>query len=225
MKWTIKAISILVVFLSVVGAVSAVEGPVWPVKVGDNGRYFVDQQGRPVFWMGTTQWQLFREYAVEDARTILERTADKGFVFAQVMLAGVGDGTKANVYGDKPWLDDDPLTPNEAYFKNVDAVLQIARENNVNISMMLFHQRYRKHITVDNARQLGRRPVGPGDMHPLSRMQRESHSSLCDKGYSNTPRIHRSHVVATPHQPARVLPENVPDTASSEGQRPRQISS
>jgi hypothetical protein len=89
---------------------------------------------------------------MEDARTILEKTKDKGFVFAQVMLMGVGDGTKPNIYGEKPWINDNPLTPNEAYFKNVDAVVQIARENNVNISMTLFHQRYRKYITVANAR-------------------------------------------------------------------------
>ena len=126
--------------------------PAYPVKVSENGRYFVDQKGNPVFWMGTTQWQLFREYKLEDARTILEKTASHGFVFAQVMLMGVGDGTKANVYGDKPWINDNPLTPNEAYFKNVDAVLGIARQNGVNISMTLYHQRYRKHITVDNAR-------------------------------------------------------------------------
>ncbi len=156
MKQTVKTVLLLVVFLSAVDGVWATEKPVWPVKVSDNGRYFVDQQGRPVFWMGTTQWQLLREYTIEDARTILEKTADKGFVFAQVMLMGVGDGTKANVYGHKPWIDDNPLTPNEAYFKNVDAVLQIARENNVNISMTLYHQRYRKHITVDNARAWAR---------------------------------------------------------------------
>jgi Protein of unknown function (DUF4038)/Putative collagen-binding domain of a collagenase len=128
------------------------EEPIYPVKVSPNGRYFVDQQGKPVFWLGTTQWQLFREYTLDDARLIIERSKDKGFVFIQVMLMGVGDGTKSNVHGQKPWTDDDPLTPNEAYFKNVDAILQVARENNMNISMTLFHQRYRKAITLDKAR-------------------------------------------------------------------------
>jgi hypothetical protein len=152
MGQAVKTIALLVVSLFIAGSVTGAERPAWPVKVSDNGRYFVDQKGSPVFWMGTTQWQLFRDYTVEDARTILEKTADKGFVFAQVMLMGVGDGTKANVYGQKPWIDDNPLTPNEAYFKNVDAVLKIARENNVSISMTLYHQRYRKHITVDNGK-------------------------------------------------------------------------
>ena len=129
---------------------------VYPVKVSENGRCFIDQKGDPVFWLGTTQWQLFREYTLEDARTILEKTKAKGFAFAQVMLMGVGDGTKPNVYGEKPWIDNNPLAPNEAYFKNVDAVVRIARENNVVISMTLYHQRYRKHITVENARAWAR---------------------------------------------------------------------
>jgi hypothetical protein len=126
--------------------------PVYPLKVSQNGRCFVDQRGEPVFWLGTTQWELFRQYRLEDARTIIRKSKEKGFAFAQVMLMGVGDGTKANVYGEKPWIGDNPLTPNEAYFKNVDAVLDIAREHNFVISMTLYHQRYRQHITLDNAR-------------------------------------------------------------------------
>ncbi len=128
----------------------------FPVKVSENKRYFVDQKGTPVFWLGTTQWQLFREYKREDARTILEKSHEKGFVFAQVMLMGVGDGTKANVYGEKPWIDNNPLTPNEAYFKNVDAIVDMARENDLAISMTVYHQRYRKCITVANARAWGK---------------------------------------------------------------------
>jgi hypothetical protein len=68
------------------------------------------------------------------------------------MLLGVGDGTKTNVYGEKPWIDDNPLTPNERYFTNVDAVVRTARENNLIISMTMFHQRYRKAITLEKAR-------------------------------------------------------------------------
>ena len=145
----IVRLTVLALFLPP-GATAA--EPVYPVKVSENGRYFVDQKGTPVFWMGTTQWQLFREYSLVDARTILEKSKEKGFAFVQVMLMGVGDGTKPNIKGEKPWIDNDPLRPNEEYFRNVDAVVQIARELNVNISMTMFHQRYRKFITLQNAR-------------------------------------------------------------------------
>jgi hypothetical protein len=30
-------------------------------RVSPDGRYFVDQDGTPVFWLGTTQWQLFHD--------------------------------------------------------------------------------------------------------------------------------------------------------------------
>jgi len=64
---------------------------------------------------------------------------------------GVGDGTTPNVYGQRPWINNDPLTPNEAYFTNVDAVLRAARDNNLTISMTMYHQRYRKSITLEKA--------------------------------------------------------------------------
>jgi len=64
----------------------------------------------------------------------------------------VGDGSRTNVYGQKPWLDDNPLTPNEAYFQNVDAVLQAARERDLILYLMPYHQTCRKRITIANAR-------------------------------------------------------------------------
>ena len=151
MKTTTQSVSLVIAALLILTTSSLAGEPVYPVKVSANGRYFVDQKDNPVFWLGTTQWQLFREYSREDARTIIEKSKDKGFAFIQVMLMGVGDGTKPNIHGEKPWIDNNPLTPNEAYFREVDAIVQIARENNVVISMTLFHQRYRKFITRDKA--------------------------------------------------------------------------
>jgi hypothetical protein len=150
LKWALLAVSALSTAAFTIDARAG--GPVYPLKVSENRRYFTDQQGDPVFWLGTTQWQLFREYTLEEARMIIEKTKGHGFAFAQVMLLGVGDGTKPNVYGQKPFLNNDPLTPNEDYFKHVDAVVQIARENNLVISMTIFHQRWRNLITREKAR-------------------------------------------------------------------------
>lgn len=100
----------MIISLPIPRPIVAGERTLYPIKVSHNGRYFVERDGKPIFWLGTTQWQLFREYTIEEARTILEKTADKGFAFTQVMLRGVGDGTKPNVYGQKPWINDDPLS-------------------------------------------------------------------------------------------------------------------
>ncbi len=132
------------------------EDPALPVKVSPNGRYFTGQDGQPLFWLGTTQWELFRGYSLEDARTILEKTRSHGFTFVQVMVVGVSDGTKPNVQGEKPWINDNPLTPNEAYFKNVDAVVQAAQEENLTILLTTYHQSWRKCITAENARAWAR---------------------------------------------------------------------
>ena len=148
----VKRIILLVPLLLVFAVSVLAEEAVYPVKVSEDRRYFVDQNGNPVFWLGTTQWQIFREYTLDEAEVILENVKNKGFAFVQAMLMGVGDGTVPNVYGEKPWINNDPLTPNEAYFKNVDSVIQIARENNVVFSVTLYHQRYRNCITIKNAR-------------------------------------------------------------------------
>jgi hypothetical protein len=147
-----KRIIFLAPFLLIFAVSASARQPVYPVKVSENGRYFVDQKDNPVFWLGTTQWQIFREYKLDEARITIESVRKNGFSFIQAMLMGVGDGTKPNVYGEKPWINDDPLTPNEAYFKNVDAVIRIAQKNNVVFSITLYHQRYRKFITQSNAR-------------------------------------------------------------------------
>ena len=147
-----KRIIFLVPFLLIFVVSASAGQPVYPVKVSENGRYFVDQKDNPIFWLGTTQWQIFREYTLDEARITIESVRKNGFSFIQAMLMGVGDGTKPNVYGEKPWINDDPLTPNEAYFKNVDSVIRIAHENNVVFSITLYHQRYRNYITLSNAR-------------------------------------------------------------------------
>jgi len=152
MKTTATRAVLLLASLFVIQSSALAEQAVLPVKASENGRYLVDQNGKPVFWLGITQWQIFRGYTREEARTILENAGNKGFAFVQAMLMGVGDGTQPNVYGEKPWINDDPRTPNEAYFKNADSVIRIARDNNLIISLTLYHQRYRKSITLRNAR-------------------------------------------------------------------------
>jgi hypothetical protein len=124
---------------------------VHPIRVSANQRYFVDPDGHPVFWLGTTQWQLFREFTLDEARLIIEKSKATGFEVIQVMLLGVGDGTRPNLHAEKPCHDDDPGAPNEVYFQNVDAIMEIAQESDIAISMTVFHQRYRKLITIEKA--------------------------------------------------------------------------
>lgn len=123
----------------------------FPLKVSANGRYFVDQNDAAFFWLGTTQWELFHGNSFDDARTIIELSRINGFTVIQVKLLG-GDCTKPNAHGHKAMIDDDPAKPNDAYFKNVDAVIKLAADNDMIILPAIYHQRYRNYITMQNAR-------------------------------------------------------------------------
>ena len=150
---SLKNVVLLLALSFVAGSIAPAQQTALPIKVSQNGRYFVDQNGKAVFWLGTTQWELVHGFTQENARIILEESRKNGFTFVQVKLMGGGDGTKPNVYGQKAWVNDDPLTPNEAYFKNVDAVIRMARDNGLVILPSIYHQSYRKHITEANARR------------------------------------------------------------------------
>jgi hypothetical protein len=130
--------------------------PRFPVKVSRNGRYFVDQAGAPVFWLGTTQWELFRGYTQAEAREIIEGSSNAGFTFIQTKLLGGGDGTRPNTEGEKPFLNDDPLTPNEAYFRNVDALVKAAAGQSMIISFSIFHQSYKALFPLEKVRPWAR---------------------------------------------------------------------
>ena len=123
-----------------------------PMGVSQTGRYFVDAKGEPFYFLADTQWELFRRYSLSEARLILENRKAKGFTVAMVMLTGVGDGTGPNLAGHHPWLNDDPATPNPAYFTNVDAVVKLALANDIQLLIGIYHQTYGSRMTGDNAR-------------------------------------------------------------------------
>jgi hypothetical protein len=68
------------------------------LKVSENKRYLVDENGDPFFWLGDTGWLLFSKLNQEDADKYLTDRAAKGFNVVQVMMLH-GLGAK-NVYGD-----------------------------------------------------------------------------------------------------------------------------
>jgi hypothetical protein len=142
--------------ITVIGALAAgllgTEAATGPIRVSQNGRYFVDAQGAPFYFLADTQWELFRRYSLSEAKLILENRKTKGFSVIMVMLTGVGRGTNPNLDGHCPWLNDNPATPNPMYFTNVDAVVQLAQANDIHLLIGIYHQTYGSRMTVDNAK-------------------------------------------------------------------------
>ena len=102
------------------------------LAVSANGRYFVDQNGKPFFYLGDTCWLLFQRLDREELDEYLKDRAAKGFTVIQAyVLRGLGkqhpDGN-SSLLDATPLLDRDPTRPNEEFFKNVDYVVNRANE-------------------------------------------------------------------------------------------------
>jgi hypothetical protein len=102
------------------------------LKVSANGRYFVDQDGKPFFYLGDTAWLIFQRLDRKEVDEYLKDRVDKGFTVLQAyVVRGLDkrhpDGS-VSLVGGPPFTDRDPTKPNEAFFKNVDHVIDRANE-------------------------------------------------------------------------------------------------
>jgi hypothetical protein len=125
-----------------------------PIRVSENGRYFVDGNGDPFYWLGDTQWELFVDFDLEEVEAVCEDRRVKGFSALQIMLLGLDAVTRTNINGDSPFINDDPETPNEAFFLLVDSIVEIADQKELVLVIGIYHKRdqWSNYITVSNAR-------------------------------------------------------------------------
>src|SRR5450432_567449 len=112
------------------------------LKVSQNRRFLVHEDGAPFFWLGDTAWELFHRLNLEDTDLYLSDRAEKGFSVIQAVVLAEMDGLHIpNAYGYNPfYLDDagipDPSKPVEAYFAHVDAVVDMACQKGLVIGML-----------------------------------------------------------------------------------------
>ena len=118
------------------------------IKVSSNGRYFVDRNGKPLFWQGDTEWELFHVFSVSDAKELLQKRREQGFNVIQVMVTGLYPemsnkwgamrGKKAGEFL-QAWLENDPLNPNEKYFERMDAIVKAAAQYDMILVIGVYH--------------------------------------------------------------------------------------
>jgi hypothetical protein len=127
-----------------------------PIAVSDDGRYFVRTDGEPFFWLGDTQWELFRLFTLAEVSDILDSRHRLGFTCLQIMLVGVDP--LENVEGELPWLDGDPTRPNEKYFEHVDKVIALCgRYEGLTLVVGVYHTvRMKGVVHTGNARSWAR---------------------------------------------------------------------
>src|SRR4051794_10182988 len=107
------------------------------LKVSENHRYLVTEDGRPFFYLGDTAWELFHRLNREQAEKYLCDRAEKQFTVVQAVALAEFDGIREpNAYGDRPLTDEDPTNPNDAYFKHVDFVVDKAAELGLYVGLL-----------------------------------------------------------------------------------------
>jgi hypothetical protein len=107
------------------------------LKVSENKRFLVFEDGTPFFYLGDTGWELFHRLNKADAEKYLENRRAKGFTVIQaVALAELDGNNTPNAEGNKPLIDNDPLRLNEAYWKHVDWVIKKASEKGIFIGLL-----------------------------------------------------------------------------------------
>lgn len=98
----------------------------FPIKISENGRYFVDSNNNPFLWHGDTCWKLLWEFTLDEAREYLTDRAKRGFTVIQLHMLP-HRVYQANRNGDMPFSEAGTITKiNEAYFNHADTVIKMA---------------------------------------------------------------------------------------------------
>ncbi len=107
------------------------------LKVSENKRFLVFEDGTPFFYLGDTGWELFHRLNKQETEKYLENRRAKGFTVIQAVALAELDGLNTpNAEGNRPLIDNDPLKPNEAYFAHVDWVIRKAAEKGIFIGLL-----------------------------------------------------------------------------------------
>ncbi|MBR9998144.1 MAG: glycoside hydrolase family 140 protein [Cyclobacteriaceae bacterium] len=107
------------------------------LKISEDGRFMIRQDGKPFFFLGDTAWELFHRLNREEADLYLSNRADKGFTVIQTVVLAELDGLiDPNPYGQVPLKDLDPARPNEDYFSHVDYIVNKAAALGLMIGML-----------------------------------------------------------------------------------------
>jgi len=117
------------------------------LKVSENGRFLVTEDGEPFFWLGDTGWLLFNKMTREEAGTYLEDRKKKGFNVIQVMVLHDVPHS-VNVYGDSALVNLDVSKPDTTqgntatdsvqydFWDHIDYVVDKAAEKGIYMALV-----------------------------------------------------------------------------------------
>ncbi|MEN9938320.1 MAG: hypothetical protein RLZZ387_4899 [Chloroflexota bacterium] len=111
--------------------------PLPRVRVSDNRRFLVTEDGAPFFWLGDTAWELFHRLTREEIAHLLDNRRDNGFSVIQAVALAEFDGLHTpNAYGHTPLIEDDLTRPNELYWQLVDEAIDMAADRGLYVGLL-----------------------------------------------------------------------------------------
>ncbi|HUW83283.1 MAG TPA: glycoside hydrolase family 140 protein [Phycisphaerae bacterium] len=117
------------------------------LSVSPNRRHFVDQHGQPFFYLADTAWTLFKRLDRWEVDEYLANRAAKGFTVIQAyVLRGL---RVRNINGDLTLIDRDPTRPNEAFFRNVDHIVDTANQLGLVMGLVVSYGEHVKQVATD----------------------------------------------------------------------------
>jgi len=116
------------------------QGPPLVTSVSPNGRYFLDQYGRPLLLKGDTPWALMTRLSPQQARLWFADRRKQGFNAAIVSLIGATENGApsddgATFDGLLPFVNGDILRWQEPYWQRVTAYLRMAAEHGITVML------------------------------------------------------------------------------------------
>lgn len=107
------------------------------IKIADNQRFLVTEDGSPFFWMADTAWELFHRCDDEEIDYYLNKRAEQGFnVIQAVALAEIDGLNSPNAFGETPLFENDPTQPNPRYFDYIAKVLKKAEAKGLYVALL-----------------------------------------------------------------------------------------
>ena len=130
------------------------------LKVSDNQRFLMHENGTPFFWQGDTGWLLAERLDRSEAQWYLQRCREEGYNVVQIQVI---NGVPAyNIYGQMSHPLPSPATrhPSHAtygYWDHLDYIIDLAQQNGIYIGMVCIWGGLVKagHLSVEGAKEYG----------------------------------------------------------------------
>jgi hypothetical protein len=133
-----KKLFLTILFFLLIGTQLTWTSPAYPLKIGPDKRYLVDQNNVPFLINGDTPWSLLVEANSSEVEQYLTDRKQRGFnaIIFNLLEHNYCSNPPYNVYGEKPFnsgtmSNADFTTPNEDYFAFADEVINKAAAKDI----------------------------------------------------------------------------------------------